>query len=598
VFYYLNHPITAVETFNYVYGQGWLTPVGGSTQIQGDWDQTNNAYLDFIKNKPSIPAAQIQSDWNQTNNAYSDFIKNKPSIPSYSVFDSYYAGLVPASGVYGYDYFVNGLGNWQYNLEYRAGYRTRMTFDLTYANTYDVDNIDYHNTIDSVSSSIPYTSSFTKFLVEDTLTGRLYRRTMSTAGGVSTDSVPWVYNAIRHSVYPRAYSTARVSIGDNATTANINRKLHVAGSMYVLDTIHFGGGGSWLTSKMEGLQTNYAMYAGWFGGYPVGSIFKVQDSAWFQNYIRLDPISAPSPTTNKLYNVGGSLYWHGSAIGGGIGGSGGTGQVPFFSASTTLAGDANLFWDNTHKYLGIGTSSPSSSIHSLQTTEGTNDLTIESTNTGVSAVGFSLIAHGTNNNLGLFQLNDNAVWAGDRYGQCASVFEAQGTGGLQFTANNTASTASIRFNTLVGSTFYNRLKINNDGTLIAPATYSATVGATNAALFIDNTGLIGKLTSSRRYKENIKPLGNVNWLYDLDTKTFNYKTDSTKSVQTGLIAEQVDSTLSPLGINKIYVGYDKDGRPESVNYDKLVTPMLKAIQDQQKEIQELKARIRVLEKKE
>lgn len=31
---------------------------------------------------PSIPAAQIQSDWNQTNNAQTDFIKNKPTIPT------------------------------------------------------------------------------------------------------------------------------------------------------------------------------------------------------------------------------------------------------------------------------------------------------------------------------------------------------------------------------------------------------------------------------------------------------------------------------------------------------------------------------------
>lgn len=40
----------------------------------------------------SIPATQIQSDWNQTNNAALDFIKNKPSIPA--------AGL-PAGGTAG-----------------------------------------------------------------------------------------------------------------------------------------------------------------------------------------------------------------------------------------------------------------------------------------------------------------------------------------------------------------------------------------------------------------------------------------------------------------------------------------------------------------
>lgn len=41
----------------------------------------SNDYND-LDNLPTIPAAQIQSDWNQSNNAALDFIKNKPTIPS------------------------------------------------------------------------------------------------------------------------------------------------------------------------------------------------------------------------------------------------------------------------------------------------------------------------------------------------------------------------------------------------------------------------------------------------------------------------------------------------------------------------------------
>lgn len=62
-----------------------LIAAGGSgqpaiPQIQSDWDQVDNTQVDFIKNKPSIPAAQIQSDWNQANNLLLDYIKNKPAI--------------------------------------------------------------------------------------------------------------------------------------------------------------------------------------------------------------------------------------------------------------------------------------------------------------------------------------------------------------------------------------------------------------------------------------------------------------------------------------------------------------------------------------
>lgn len=64
-----------------------LIAAGGSgapaiPQIQTDWNQVDNTQVDFIKNKPSIPAAQIQSDWNQANNLLLDFIKNKPTIPA------------------------------------------------------------------------------------------------------------------------------------------------------------------------------------------------------------------------------------------------------------------------------------------------------------------------------------------------------------------------------------------------------------------------------------------------------------------------------------------------------------------------------------
>jgi hypothetical protein len=49
-------------------------------QLQSDWDQTDNTTADYIKNKPTIPAAQVQSDWDQTDNGETDFIKNKPAV--------------------------------------------------------------------------------------------------------------------------------------------------------------------------------------------------------------------------------------------------------------------------------------------------------------------------------------------------------------------------------------------------------------------------------------------------------------------------------------------------------------------------------------
>lgn len=57
-------------------------PTIPASQLQSDWNQPSGASIDYIKNKPSIPPAQFQSDWSQGNTSLVDYIKNKPSIPT------------------------------------------------------------------------------------------------------------------------------------------------------------------------------------------------------------------------------------------------------------------------------------------------------------------------------------------------------------------------------------------------------------------------------------------------------------------------------------------------------------------------------------
>ena len=60
--------------------EGVLDIAEQGQNVQSDWNQDDNAKPDYIKNKPTIPAAQIQSDWNQSDNTAADYIKNKPNI--------------------------------------------------------------------------------------------------------------------------------------------------------------------------------------------------------------------------------------------------------------------------------------------------------------------------------------------------------------------------------------------------------------------------------------------------------------------------------------------------------------------------------------
>lgn len=68
---------------------GVTISASGAPQQQADWDQTNTQAVDYIKNKPSIPAAQVQSDWSQSDNTQVDYIKNKPNLASVATSGDY-----------------------------------------------------------------------------------------------------------------------------------------------------------------------------------------------------------------------------------------------------------------------------------------------------------------------------------------------------------------------------------------------------------------------------------------------------------------------------------------------------------------------------
>lgn len=118
------------------------------------------------------------------------------------------------------------------------------------------------------------------------------------------------------------------------------------------------------------------------------------------------------------------------------------------------------------------------------------------------------------------------------------------------------------------------LGIVNDGRIISPAVYNTAVGATRRSVYVDSNGLLGYASSSIKYKTNIMPLENISWIYKLKPVTYNYKEDPDKRRQYGLIAEEVEK------VNPLFVSYDDEGKPETVLYDDLIAPLLKAVQEQ------------------
>lgn len=108
--------------------------------------------------------------------------------------------------------------------------------------------------------------------------------------------------------------------------------------------------------------------------------------------------------------------------------------------------------------------------------------------------------------------------------------------------------------------------------------------ASSSNVFIDPTsGYLGRSTSSKRYKKNIKDAQHgLSELLSLRPVTYKGKNDGEK-VYGGLIAEEVHEA----GLSE-FVEYNKEGKPDSLAYGHMVSLCIKAIQEQQSIINDLK----------
>ena len=128
--------------------------------------------------------------------------------------------------------------------------------------------------------------------------------------------------------------------------------------------------------------------------------------------------------------------------------------------------------------------------------------------------------------------------------------------------------------------------------------YDNAVGGSIRDLYIRNDGRLGYDSSVRASKVNIADLTDVSWLDDLKPKTFNKKkqdntgaftSENYTQLEYGLIAEDVET------VNKELCSYSTEDVLEAVHYKKLITPILKALQDARTEITTLKAKVAALE---
>jgi hypothetical protein len=128
-----------------------------------------------------------------------------------------------------------------------------------------------------------------------------------------------------------------------------------------------------------------------------------------------------------------------------------------------------------------------------------------------------------------------------------------------------------------------------------------TISGTTAPVIVSNTGQLGTVSSSERFKKDIATMEKASEvILSLRPVTFHYKTDKTSTPQFGLIAEEVAK------VNPSLVIPDKEGKPYTVRYEAVNAMLLneflkehrkvesleKAVAEQQKENAAMRAMLK------
>jgi hypothetical protein len=128
------------------------------------------------------------------------------------------------------------------------------------------------------------------------------------------------------------------------------------------------------------------------------------------------------------------------------------------------------------------------------------------------------------------------------------------------------------------------------------ACYIASIfGQTSASgvpVLINSSNKLGTTTSSKRFKENIKPMSSASEpLFALKPVTFRYKKeiDPAGTSQLGLVAEEVEQ------VNPDLVVRDKEGKPYSVRYDQINAMLLNEFLKEHNAFLEERSKVQQLE---
>jgi hypothetical protein len=297
------------------------------------------------------------------------------------------------------------------------------------------------------------------------------------------------------------------------------------------------------------------------GGYPGGNTAEGQE--------------ALLSLTSGLYNTAAGLWALRAVTGGSLNTAIGAGALLVNTANENTAIGAGALLSNT---AGAQNTATGESVLFFNTTGNGN------TANGVQALAFNTTGNFNTAN-GIAALTNNTTGSGNT----ANGFEAL--------SSNTTGSGNVALGVGAGSnvTFSNNvicIGANVDGANVDNSCFIGNIfNATSSggtAVFINADGQLGTTTSSRRFKDDIKPMERTSeTLFALKPVTFRYKKgiDPQRIPQFGLVAEDVEE------INPDLVVHDKEGKVNTVRYDAVNAMLLNEFLKEHQKVEEQQATI-------
>ena len=195
----------------------------------------------------------------------------------------------------------------------------------------------------------------------------------------------------------------------------------------------------------------------------------------------------------------------------------------------------------------------------------------------------SFAASGDGPFTGSFSSSKASTLSGSFTGSSTGSFTGSGAGLVGVVTSSFAITASHALNSGGGGSGAGFPFSGSRADVTASLNVTGGIANFTASMVVDGALSATSITetSALKYKENINEITSSDIIYNLRPVTFDWKKDGSHDV--GLIAEEVGDHMSEL------VSKDKEGNIEGVKYSKLTSLLIKAVQDQQKEIDELKS---------